>query len=136
MGAIKKIAITCIILMAIAICFFVTSFGSALFQEGNPIPLLYSAMKLQLSDHNYQQFSKTDTRIRYLSEITGNSDYQVVKDFMQSKGWKYQEQMGSGLIFSKNGEDAIVVVRQYSSNFFIWEIQKRFSENDSVTYHF
>lgn len=131
---IRKMAITLVIVSVIGSVLVVSSFGSALFQEGNPIPLMISAIKLHLSDSEFELFSKTEKRSKYLSESNGNSHYNVVKKYMKSKGWKFQEQMGSGLIFTKNGEDAIVVVKQYSRNYFIWEIQQRFSNNKSLTY--
>ncbi|WP_312469502.1 hypothetical protein [Neobacillus sp.] len=126
MDHIKKITITLITVFVLGACLIVSNFGSALFQEGNPIPLIVSALKLEFSDTEYVQFAKTEKRNRYLSINSDNNRYEVVKEFMNSKGWKYQEQMGSGLIFSKNGEDAVVEVRQFSSNYFIWEIQKAF----------
>lgn len=134
MEGIKKTAVTLVIVLVIGFGLVVTSFGSALFQEGNPIPLIFSAVKLHFSDSEYELFSKTEKRSRYLSESSGKSSYNVVKNYMKSKGWKFQEQMGSGFIFTKNGEDAIVVVKQYSRNYFIWEVQQRFSNNQSLTY--
>ena len=125
MEGIRKIAVTLLIVLVIGFGLVASSFGSAIFQEGNPLPLIISAMKLHFSDSEFELFSKTEKRSRYLSESSGNSSYNVVKKYMKSKGWKFQEQMGSGLIFTKNGEDAIVVVKQYSRNYFIWEIQQR-----------
>ena len=132
MEGIRKMAVTLVIVSVIGCGLVVSSFGSALFQEGNPIPLIISAMKLQFSDSEFEQFSKTEKRSSYLSESSGNSSYNVVKKYMKSKGWKFQEQMGAGLIFTKNGEDAIVVVKQYTRNYFIWEIQQRYSINKSL----
>ena len=134
MERIRKITVTLVIVSVIGCGLVVSSFGSALFQEGNPIPLMISAIKLHLSDSEFELFSKTEKRSKYLSESNGNSNYNVVKKYMKSKGWKFQEQMGSGLIFTKNGEDAIVVVKQYSRNYFIWEIQQRFSNDKSFTF--
>jgi hypothetical protein len=129
---IRKMAVTLVIVSVLGCGLVVSSFGSALFQEGNPIPLIISAMKLHFSDSEFELFSKTEKRSRYLSESSGNSSYNVVKNYMKLKGWKFQEQMGSGLIFTKNGEDAIVVVKQYTRNYFIWEIQQRNSINKSL----
>lgn len=103
-----------------------STFGSVIFQEGNPLPILVSAMKLKFSETAYVQFSKSEKRSWYISENKGNDQYTVVEDFMKTKGWSFQEQMGSGLIFTKNGEDAVVEVRQYSRHYFIWEIQKAY----------
>ncbi|MEH7306230.1 type II toxin-antitoxin system HicA family toxin [Neobacillus drentensis] len=134
MEGIRKMSVTLVIVAVIGCGLVFSSFGSALFQEGNPIPLIISAMKLHFSDSEFELFSKTEKRSRFLSENNGSSSYNVVNKYMKSKGWKFQEQMGSGLIFTKNGEDAIVVVKPYSKNYFIWEIQQRFSNNKRLTY--
>ncbi|MEH7438644.1 hypothetical protein V7182_14320 [Neobacillus drentensis] len=126
MGKMKNLVITLVIIFALVSGLVMSTFGSAIYQEGNPLPILVSAIKLQFSDSNYAQFSKTEKRSRYLSEKKGNDGYLVVEKFMKSKGWSFREQMGSGLIFTKNGEDAVVEVRQYSKHYFIWEIQKAF----------
>ncbi|MBT2723149.1 hypothetical protein [Bacillus sp. ISL-46] len=134
MEGIRKMAVILLIVLVIGFGLVFSSFGSAIFQEGNPLPLIISAMKLHFSDSEFELFSKTDKRSRYLSESSQDSSYNVAKKYMKSKGWKFQEQMGSGLIFTKNGKDAIVVVKQYSRNYFIWEIQQRLSNNKSLTY--
>jgi hypothetical protein len=122
----RKIAIMLVIVSVIGFGLVISSFGSVVFQERNPIPLIISAMKLHFSDSEFELLSKTEKRSRYLSESSGNSSYIVVKKYMKLKGWKFQEQMGAGLIFTKNGEDAVVEVQQYSNQYFIWEIQKPF----------
>jgi hypothetical protein len=126
MGKVKNLVITLVIIFALGSGLVMSILGSAIYQEGNPLPILVSAIKLQFSESNYAQFSKTEKRSRYLSEKKGNDGYLVVEEFMKLKGWSFQEKMGSGLIFTKNGEDAVVEVRQYSRYYFIWEIQKAF----------
>ncbi|MED3623573.1 hypothetical protein G4Z05_13185 [Bacillus thermocopriae] len=126
MEQIRKTIFILMIFMVMGFCLYLNHIGPVLHQEGNPIAFLVSTLKLKLSSSEYVLLAKTEKRRRYLSQIKGNREYEVVKDFMISKGWEYKEQMGSGLIFSKNGEDAVVEVRQYSNDYFIWEIQKAF----------
>ncbi|MFF2445687.1 hypothetical protein ACFVSW_01205 [Neobacillus sp. NPDC058068] len=133
MGKLERIFITSIIILALGSTIIISSFGSVLFQEGNPVPLMVSAIKLHLYDSEYVQFSKTEKRSRYLSKNSGDSRYDIVKEFMKSKGWNYEEQMGSGLIFVKDGEEAIVETRQYSKYFIIWDVQKALFTSDSDT---
>ncbi|WP_251550538.1 hypothetical protein [Neobacillus muris] len=115
-----------IVVLGIGICLTISHFASPLFQERNPIPMLISAAKLQFSNSDYVLVAKTDKRRKYLSENTKNQGYKIVKEYMNTRGWDYKEQMGSGLIFTKNGEDAVVEVKPYSQHFFTWEIQKAF----------
>jgi hypothetical protein len=126
LGMRKRVIITLVIVIFGGSCIGISTFGSAILQEENPIRLMVSAMKLQLSDSEYVQFAKTEKRSRYLSLNTDQNRYEMVKEYMKSKGWMFHEQMGAGLIFTKNGEDAVVEIRQYSRHYFIWEIQKAF----------
>ncbi|AZU64962.1 hypothetical protein CHR53_13435 [Neobacillus mesonae] len=125
----KKIIMAFIIVIIVGNGLIVTGFGSTVFQERNPVPLLVSAVKLHLSDMEYVQFAKTEKRVRFLSLNTTTNRYEVVKKWMGTKGWDFKEQMGSGLIFTKDGEDAVVEVKQYSKHYFVWEIQKTFYIN-------
>ncbi|WP_244933680.1 hypothetical protein [Neobacillus mesonae] len=129
MGRMKKIIMAFIIVIIVGNGLIVTGFGSTVFQERNPVPLLVSAVKLHLSDMEYVQFAKTEKRVRFLSLNTTTNRYEVVKKWMGTKGWDFKEQMGSGLIFTKDGEDAVVEVKQYSKHYFVWEIQKTFYIN-------
>lgn len=103
------------------IVFIIFRFGSALFQEGNPTPILSSILKLELSNSNYEQF-ETTKRNSYVSENIGYSRYDVIKGLMKEKGWDFKEQIGSGLIFEKNEKTLIVETRQYSKHYIIWDI--------------
>ncbi len=99
-------------------------FGGALFQEGNPGPILASILKLDLTKSNYEQFSETNQNNRYVSVNTGSSRFDVIKDFMDEKGWSFKEQIGSGLIYTKNKENLVVETRQYTKHYIIWDIPK------------
>lgn len=105
--------------------FLVGSFGNILFQEGNPIPILSSIIKLEFTDVEYVELSTVPER--YISEIElGNNDwYSVVKEFMETRGWEYKEQIGSGLIFEKDKDQIIVSTRQYTKNYFIWSLPEK-----------
>lgn len=119
----KKILIVLILLLVLLLGFIGLRFGAALTQEGNPIPIVTSIMKLELSNNDYQLFSETPNENRYVSE-TGDYRYDAVKEFMKGKGWEYKEQMGAGLVFEMNGEITIIVTRQYSKYYFIWNVPK------------
>ncbi|MBL4950734.1 hypothetical protein RCG24_05270 [Neobacillus sp. OS1-32] len=124
MGRMKKFLLTSFIAIILICGIIVSSYGTTIFQEGNPIPLLVSVTKLHFTNCEYVEFAKTEKRIRFISINKMNDQYKMVKTWMSSKGWDYKEKMGSGLIFTKNGEDAVVEVRPYTSNYFVWEIQK------------
>ncbi|MCM3677412.1 hypothetical protein M3699_27505 [Peribacillus simplex] len=99
-------------------------FGSALFQEGNPTPILTSIMNLELEKSDYELFSETNIHNKYVSDNTGIYRYDVIKGFMKEKGWDFKEQMGSGLVFKKDEQTIVVETRQYSKHYILWNIPK------------
>ncbi|PLS08556.1 hypothetical protein [Neobacillus cucumis] len=124
MNGLKKLVLTIALGLTIVSGVTIGFLGPALFQEGNPVPLLVSIVKLKLTDTDYVQFFNTEKKSRYLSSNSGNQPFKQVKEFMKSKGWVFEEQMGSGLIFLKDEKEAIVLTRQYSKYFVIWDVSQ------------
>ena len=51
---------------------------------------------------------------------------------MKEKGWIFNEQFGSGLIFVKDGKELIIDTELYSENYLIWNVpQEGFEERKS-----
>lgn len=99
-------------------------YGNVLFQEGNPIPVVSSILKLEFSNADYVKFSASPTK--YISKFNSAGDrYSIIKEYMKKKGWEFKEQMGSGLIFDKNGEQTVISTRQYTKNYFIWSVPEQ-----------
>ncbi|WP_127507041.1 hypothetical protein [Paenibacillus humicus] len=115
----KRILLAATMLVVLFAGFLTLRFGSALSQEGNPLPILYSISKLEFSKSSYEPYSKTDKSTRFVSENTGESRYDAVKDIMWKNDWDFKEQLGSGLIFEKNGQTKVVETRQFSKHYIL-----------------
>ena len=111
-------------LLILLFVFITLRFGNALMQEGNPIPILTSIIKLELTNSNYQQFSKINNGNRYVSKNIKSSRTDLVKEFMKEKDWDFKEQMGAGLVFEKDEEVVTISTRLYSKHYFLWDIPK------------
>lgn len=105
--------------------FFLTSgiilgvFGDAIFQEGNPVPIVKSIIKLESTDVDYVQFSEMP--VKYISK--SNIDREdIIKKFMKKKNWMYKEQLGNAYFFIKDGEEISVSTRQFTRKYFTWEV--------------
>lgn len=81
----KKILLVIILVFVLLIGFIDLRFGAALTQEGNPIPIITSIIKLEILNSDYQLFLDTPSGNRYVSE-TESSRHDVVKNFMKEKG--------------------------------------------------
>ncbi|MEW5591970.1 hypothetical protein ABGT24_00145 [Peribacillus frigoritolerans] len=120
----KKFLQVMFLLFILIIGLILLRFGSALFQEGNPTPILTSIVNLELEKSDYELFSETNIHNKYVSDNTGIYRYDVIKGFMKEKGWDFKEQMGSGLVFKKDEQTIVVETRQYSKHYILWNIPK------------
>ncbi|ACT04767.1 hypothetical protein [Paenibacillus sp. JDR-2] len=110
------------LLASILIGFIVLRFGGALSQEGSPVPILSAIAKLDYSDKDHVRFATTDIGSRYVSANSGQDRYAPVKACMKQYGWSFKEQMGSGLIFERNGQSSVIETRLYSKHYYLWDI--------------
>ena len=114
----KKILLTLLLLLIVLIGLLFFRFGTALTQEGNPLPILSSIFVLDFSDSEYEEFAES----RFVSENTGETRYDVVKDFMNENGWAFMEQLGAGLMFKRDAETIVVETRQFTKHYFLWDL--------------
>ncbi len=98
------------------------SYGNVIFQEGNPLPILISIIKLELSNQTFQQVSETNNKVTYISKNRTDSRNSIVKNRMKELGWNFREQMGAALIFEKEEVTKIVETRLYSKYYFLWHV--------------
>jgi hypothetical protein len=123
-GVLKKILVVLLFVVLLPFGIIYLKFGSALTQEGNPFPYLNSIMKLELSNGGKEKVVDGQHEERYISEFKVKYPYGIAIEYMESLGWEFKEQMGAGFIFEKNGQQAIVETRQFSKQYYIWDVPK------------
>lgn len=89
-----------------------------LFQEGNPIPIIKGIIGLSSSNNDIVKIS--DEPKRYITKII--KDNTPIIELMDNEGWKFDDQAGSGYIFSKDDNIIVVSSVQYTKNYRIWKI--------------
>jgi len=80
------------------------------FQEGNPVPLAFGILKLNITDQSIVKISASPDKYIIRSR---DGDAPYIK-FMEENGWKFVDQLGAGLVFEKNGEKHISVSRMFT----------------------
>lgn len=65
----KKFLLIMLLLLILIIVLIQLRFGSALFQEGNPSPILISIMTLELSNGDYEQFYESSILYHRILEV-------------------------------------------------------------------
>jgi len=118
----KKFTVSLMILFFVLIGIVGSGFGAVLFQEGNPVPIISAIVKLELSQEVYEQVGESEKGNQFISRNDGDSRSTIVIDYMAEHEWNFQEQMGSALLFEKEGKRSIVETRLYSKYYFLWHV--------------
>jgi hypothetical protein len=118
----KRLLLSVILVFLLSIGLISLRYGSALTQEGNPIPILTSIIKLELSNNGYEEISHPMNGNRYVSEYEQKHPYSAAKEYLKQHGWTFKEQMGSGLIFEKSEEIVVIETRQFSRHYYLWNV--------------
>lgn len=88
---------------------------AVIFQRGNPIPYLTSAMKIT---KNNSYVKVTENVI--ISEKDDSA--KLIEDFEQQMGVTYVEQMGSGYLFSNGKNNYVIESEIYWGKFTVWTL--------------
>lgn len=86
-----------------------------IFQRGNPIPYLSSAMKI----------TKNNPYVEVTEDVIiskKDDSAKLIKDFEQQMSVSYVEQMGSGYLFSNGKNHYVIVSEVYWGKFTVWTL--------------
>jgi hypothetical protein len=109
----RLIAITLLILLIFAASIYTMP---VIIQEGNPIPVLFAIIKLELNLSEIATVSPT----KYLQK-TGSPE--PLNMLLASKGWHFVDQLGAGHFYSRNGEKLFVMGRMFTSRYIVYELE-------------
>lgn len=109
---------TIIILLIIILLAGIIVGFPVIFQEGNPLPILKGIIKLGVSDDNIVQISN-EPRV-YISKASVRNIPLI--ELIGKEGWNFEEQLGSGYIFSRDSKKLVVGSVQYTRRYRIWKI--------------
>lgn len=105
-----------LIFIAVLVLLFLIS-SPIIFQEGNPVPLAIGMAKLQITDESVVGIPG-ETK-RYLIRATSEGDQRFI-DFMDSKEWRFKDQAGASLFFTKNNKDLVVESAMYTTKYRVY----------------
>lgn len=92
------------------------------FQEGDPWPQIKGIARLTLDKNEIVKIS--DQENKYMTKSEGGKE--AVINFMRQKGFDFVEQFGSGYVFERQGKSIVVVHRQYSRLYSLWNFPEDF----------
>lgn len=106
--------------LIIFILFFVLN-SPSIFQEGNPLPVVYGIIKLSLTEDG---FTKIDEH-KYIVKANTN-DIQKLKDYLAKNNLVYFDQLGAiYFVKDKNGKRYMATLKMYSTYFMIWDFSNQ-----------
>jgi len=105
-----------VILISLFVIILVLSKLNMLYlQEGNPLPMVSAAMKLNLNNSDIEFIGAPPEK--YLVKTAAGID--PIISLMESRGWQYKEQLGAGIVFVNNGELLTLNSSMYSKYYMI-----------------
>lgn len=114
----KRHILISFIILVIAIAIMLNSYWLVIFQKGNPIPYLNAILKLN-DNQTYLQVHDNNPNIF----LTKRDNYDEFHRYIENKYLvSFQEQMGSGYIFSSAEKEIIVSSEVYMRYFIVWTI--------------
>lgn len=93
----------------------VISFRDIIFQEGNPLPVAIGILKISIAGEQIVKISADPDK--YI--IKTQDGYKPYIKLMESEGWGFIEQMGSAVIFDRNGQRRASTSRMLTSYYMI-----------------
>ena len=112
------------ILLLVVLIFVLSLFlySPIIFQEGNPWLQIKGIARLTLGKNEIVKIS--DQENKYMTKSEGGRE--VIINFILQKGYIFKEQLGSGFVFERQGKSIVVVHRQYSRFYSLWNFPEDF----------
>ena len=104
-------------LIIIIFIFLALSLGIA---EKAPVQVLTAIIKLEHRDASTMIVREEQDLLTYVSKSGKTDPYKTIKETMLEKGWSYQGESHSSLLFEKKGEVFGTDVREYWEKYVVW----------------
>lgn len=121
---IKKIAskrkIIVIAVVALILMILFTGIYPLAKQEDNFISILKGIYRLNIYDCKIVEYDNSCEYVEYISETKDGEEPLIA--LLESEGWVFEDQMGSGYIFKKDDVKITIQGTQFSRYFRIWKI--------------
>lgn len=111
----RKFLKTIVIISLIFFFSLLIIYAPSIFQEGNPLPVVYGILKLSITKDEYV---KIDDH-KYITTTKGDA-VNNLKEYLARNNLTHTEQLGAAHFF-KNNKQYIAETRMYSKNFMIWD---------------
>ena len=114
----RKLILRSLVVVVVVLFIFTLFFGTAILQEGNPLPILLAIAKLELSELKVVPISSKDD---YLIQKAGKGEAPLTEQ-LSKYGWEFKDRLGSAIYYEKDGATLLVTSRAFSRRYIIYEL--------------
>jgi hypothetical protein len=108
----KILNYTALVIVCFAIIFLLL-FSPTIFQEGNPLPVVYGLITLDTTETPFVKINQNKYIFR-----ANNGDFEKLTEYLRKNNLLVVDREGAGLLFKdKNGQNHTASIRMYTSQF-------------------
>lgn len=111
----KKILIVIVAVIIIILILGIYEYKDVLSQEGNFVYVSYAVIKLNITWNDLVLIPKSHNKYIIKSKL----GYEPFIKYKEKQGWKFVEQMGSSLIFDKDGTKATASSNMFTKKYIV-----------------
>ncbi len=86
-----------------------------LFQEGNPLPVLWGIMRLEFTGAEIVPFAGNKL-------IQKAGPEAPLTEYLAARGWIFQDRLGAGIFYKKGGAELFVGTRMFTRRYVVYEL--------------
>ncbi|MBW6463121.1 MAG: hypothetical protein ACNA7Z_03990 [Dethiobacteria bacterium] len=88
-----------------------------IFQEGNPLPVFFGIMAIELTGQDLVPFPD-------LKMIQKAADEEHLNDYLAERGWLFKDRLGLSIVYKRGSEQLNVNTRMFTSRYIIYEFDR------------
>ena len=88
----------------------------AIFQEGNPLPVLWAIIKLEFTDSNIVAF--TENKL-----IQKDGPEAPLTNYLAEHGWTFKDRLGSLIVYTRGTDELYVKSRRLTTFYNVYELE-------------
>ena len=112
MALLRRVLLAAIILVLVFTIFNIRT----IFQEGNPLPVLWAIINLEFTDSDLVPFA--DNKF-----IQKDGPETSLTDFLAEHAWEFKDRLGSAIFYTRGDHELFVKTRSFTGFYNVYELE-------------
>ena len=112
MALLRRVLLAAIMLVLVFTIFNIRT----IFQEGNPLPVLWAIIKLEFTDSNIVAFAENKF-------IQKDGPETPLTDFLAEHAWEFKDRLGSVIFYTRGDHELFVKTRSFTGFYNVYELE-------------